>query len=229
MRNFVWLIRKNITDFISGSLENKGERVELIYTKNIDFEKLDVYQKSHFRRYEFAKNHIIKDGVSGDFACGTGYGSAMIAENSKYVIGADIDEKVINKIKQRYAKFVNIKYLHLNLLELNFENYFDNIVSFETIEHLNENDIPILFNKFSNALKTNGKFIFSTPFLQVKSKEAIKMGFHLTFNIDEDKIQKWLNEAGFEVVSFNYQSYKDHIIETNKEFKDFIICVANKK
>ena len=106
MRNFIWLIRKNIADFISGSLENKGERVELIYTENIDFEKLDIYQKSHYRRYEFAKTHIIENGLSGDFACGTGYGSAMIAENSKLVIGADIDEKVINKISE--STFPNI-------------------------------------------------------------------------------------------------------------------------
>ena len=123
----------------------------------------------------------------------------------------------------------NINYLHLNLLELNYVNYFDNIVSFETIEHLNENDIPTLLKNYCQALKPNGKLIFSTPFLQEKSKEAIKMGFHLTFDIDENKIVKWLSDAGFEIESFNYQSYITHTVEKIRESKDFIICVANKK
>lgn len=229
LKKTIWTLRKNIIDIIKGSLENKGERVELIYSKHINFEKLNIYQKSHFKRYEFALTQIIQNGISGDFACGTGYGSAMISEYSKLVIGADIDKKVINKIKNRYKNFKNINYLHLNLLDLNYENYFDNIVSFETIEHLNECDIPILLKKYSQALKPNGKFVFSTPFLQEKSEIAVKMGFHLTFDIDEIKIEKWLDEAGFNVDSFFYQSYETHIVEKERENKDFIICVANKK
>lgn len=228
MKKTVLKLSKILLNFLRGNLENKGERVELLFSKNIDFENLNMYQKSHYKRYEFAVKHIKPSGISGDFACGTGYGSAMLSELSNLVIGADIDKKVIDTIKKRYAKFKNISFLNLNLLELEFNNYFDSLVSFETIEHLYESDIPKLFQNYSKALKSQGIFIFSTPFLQERSEQALKMGFHLTFDIDETKINKWLSDAGFGTPQYYYQSYETHIVENIRDNKDFIICVAHK-
>src|ERR1035437_10375637 len=74
-----------------------GERVDFIYDEKFDYSKLDMYQKNHFRRYEFATKNISYNEICGDFACGTGYGSVMLTINASKVIGADLNSKVIKK------------------------------------------------------------------------------------------------------------------------------------
>lgn len=206
----------------------KGERVDFIYDENFDYSKLDMYQKNHFRRYEFALNNISNEEICGDFACGSGYGSVILSKIASKIIGVDLNEKVISEIKKRYRDNNKVEFINQNLLDLDYLNYFSSIISFETIEHFTENNIQILFNIFSKALKKNGKIIFSTPYLQQKTKEAIAMGHHLTFNIDESKIETWLIGTGFANISFKYQNYISHSIEDTLEPKDFIICIANK-
>lgn len=218
---------KTIIDRI-WSLSDNGERVDLVYNNNINFGKLDIYQKSHYKRYEFVKKIIDQGDVCGDFACGTGYGSVMLSEKASFVIGGDINKRVIDKIKKRYSKINNVSFVQTDLLKMDYDNKFDKIISFETIEHFKENDISNLFNIFSKALKVGGQLIFSVPYKQEKSDDAIKMGFHLTFDIDENIIEKWLNENNFSLSYFKYQNYEDHIIKDELINKDFIICVAVK-
>jgi len=208
------------------NLGGNGERVDIYYRKDIDYEELDKYQKSHYRRYQFAQSMIEHGKVVGDFACGTGYGSVMLAEKANYVIGADINEEVIKNIRERYRDSGNVEFIHSNLLDLQFESFFDYIISFETIEHLNENDISKLLHIYSRALKPGGSLIFSTPYIQERSETAIKRGFHQTFYIDQAKINKWLTESGFEAECFKYQNYQTHDIVECLDKKDFIICTA---
>ncbi len=209
------------------NLDGNGERVDIFYKGNTKFDELDIYQKSHCRRYEYAKSIISPGKVVGDFACGTGYGSVMLAEKSNRVIGVDIDEKVIKEIRVRYKNIQNIEFVHANLLDLKYQSLFDYIVSFETVEHLTEDDIPKLFRVFSRALKPGGTLIFSTPYMQERSPEAINMGFHSTFYIDEEKIKRWLSANGLAPEFFKYQNYQTHNIENHIDKKDFIICAAH--
>jgi glycosyltransferase involved in cell wall biosynthesis/SAM-dependent methyltransferase len=208
------------------SLDGGGERVDIFYGENLVFEQLDMYQKSHYRRYEYAKSVISPGTIIGDFACGTGYGSVMLSENARLVIGVDIDENVIGQIRRRYAGIKNTEFVCADILHLTYQSFFDCIVSFETVEHLKETDIPRLFAVFSRALKPGGILIFSTPYKQAKSPEAVSMGFHQTFDIDEGKIERWLSENNFVPECFRYQNYQTHNIEDHLPRKDFIICLA---
>lgn len=213
----------------SNPLGDNGERVDIQLTNNLNFDDLDIYQKNHWKRYEFAKEIINSNEVCGDFACGTGYGSILLADKAKSVIGADFNAKVITAISNRYKDFENVSFLNEDLLKLNFKSEFDTIISFETLEHFKEDNIKDLLAIFYKALKTTGRLIFSTPYLQEQSDEAIKMGFHLTFYINEAKIKNWLNEAGFRIELIKYQNYDTHKIEDDLAKKEFIICVAEKK
>lgn len=213
----------------SANLEGNGERVDIIHKQYVDFDKFDMYQKSHYSRYEFAKKCIAQNSVCGDFACGTGYGSIMLADKAKKVVGVDINLKVINEIRNRYKMVKNVEFIHSDLLDLSYESIFDTIVSFETIEHLAESDILKLLQIYNKALKSKGKIIFSTPYMQERSVNAKKLGFHLTFNINEEKITEWLDRTNFTVESFKYQNYKTHLIQEVLEPKDFIIGMAQKK
>jgi 2-polyprenyl-3-methyl-5-hydroxy-6-metoxy-1,4-benzoquinol methylase len=212
----------------SNPLGGNGERVDIQLQTNFNFDKLDVYQKNHLTRYEFAKELIDVGAVCGDFACGTGYGSVLISDKASKVIGADIDSLVISAIQERYKEKANVSFLNENLLNLNFTNLFDTILSFETIEHFEEENINLLLKIFANALKEKGQFIFSTPYMQEKSEGAMKLGFHLTFDINEKKIEDWLDEAGLKIESIYYQNYDTHFIKKELVKKDFIICIAKK-
>lgn len=224
--NKFFYIIKRIKDWLS--LSDKGERVDIDYNRNQSLDSFDIYQKNHLKRYEFVKTMLSENDIVGDFACGTGYGTQILSEKSAKVIGVDISEKVIKAVKKRYAKNVKTEFVASNILDLTYKNYFDRIVSFETVEHLDEADIPRVFQVFFDALKNNGKLVFSVPYMQEKSEAAIKMGFHKTFYIDERKIEEWLRQAGFKVNYYKYQNYETHLVEDRLEKKDFIICEASK-
>lgn len=208
-------------------LDNNGERVDIDYY-HMNYNKFDIYQQSHYQRYIYAKNLINKTDICADLACGTGYGSMMLAEKCANVVGVDKNTNVINIISKKYNVRDNVIFLSNNLLNLNYQNEFDSIISFETIEHFKEVEIPTIFSIFSKAIKHNGLLIFSTPYNQGRTDVAIKMGFHLTFNIVEESIQKWLNGSGFILETIKYQNYQNHEISETLEIKDFMICTAKK-
>ena len=78
-------------------LAGGGERVDIEWASEISFDRFDIYQRSHFRRYEFAQSTLYGDRC-GDFACGTGYGTGMLAEKFNTVIGADLNAEVVAEI-----------------------------------------------------------------------------------------------------------------------------------
>jgi 2-polyprenyl-3-methyl-5-hydroxy-6-metoxy-1,4-benzoquinol methylase len=214
------------TDIINTvNLENDGERMDINYY-NMNYDNFDIYQKSHYKRYEAARALMREDFVVGDMACGSGYGSLMLAERCKEVHGVDIDEKTINEIKNRYKDEQKVTFYQKNLLDVDFENKFDAIVSFETVEHFEESEIHKLMGVFHRALKPNGFLLFSTPYNQEKIPASIK--WHKTFYITEDKIKNLIQKF-FNIKNTYYQNYNSHIIEKELELKHFIICEVEKK
>jgi 2-polyprenyl-3-methyl-5-hydroxy-6-metoxy-1,4-benzoquinol methylase len=209
------------------NLEDGGERMDINFYK-MNYNKFDMYQKSHYKRYVYAQQLIKKGDIVGDFACGSGYGTMMLAEKASLVIGADINEDVVNEVKKRYKKSQNTEFIHSNVLDLEFQNKFNKIISFETVEHLKEEDISELFKIYHKALKNDGELIFSTPYNQEKCEQAIKMGFHLTFYITEKTIIEWMKSSGFEIIEFKFQNYQHHDLVDELNHKDFIICRAKK-
>ena len=208
-------------------LDGDGERVDINYYK-MRYENFDMYQKSHYHRYKFAQNYIKNTDVVGDFACGSGYGTMMLAEKAKQVIGVDLNEDVVNYISDRYAKEKKVSFTANDLLNLEYDELLDVIVSFETVEHLTEENIVKLFSRYHKALKKGGRIIFSTPYNQEESEAAIKMGFHLTFYIVEETVQRWMKNAGFEIETMKYQNYQEHEVCDFLEKKVFIICIGKK-
>lgn len=210
-------------------LSENGERVDIDLCSDVSYEKMDMYQKNHFQRYIFAKKFVKPRMNCGDFACGSGYGSALLAETASTVTGIDIKKHVVEKISDRYSSISNLKFVCQDLLKIDYDGVFDLIASFETVEHVKEHEVITLFKNFSKALKENGILIFSTPYLQKKSKEAIELGFHQTFDIDEQKIASWLSQTNFNLESYFYQNYKTHEITPTADPKVIVICIARKR
>ncbi len=145
---------KNKFEKNDAEIEFTGERVVPNKTPYYVFQQ-------HINRYHFASN-LAKNKVVLDIACGTGYGSYYLIKNgAKKVVGLDISEEAINYAKNNY-KNLNLTFITGDSKKLPFKNeHFDIIVSFETIEHVNE--YKKFLNECKRVLNEEGVFVCSTP------------------------------------------------------------------
>ncbi|MDP4086249.1 MAG: methyltransferase domain-containing protein, partial [Bacillota bacterium] len=105
-----------------------------------------------------------------------GYGSAIMSSSASEVIGLDIDEETINWATDKYKNYKNYKnvsFIMSSIETLPFEdNYFDVVVSFETIEHVPDNVQNSFLKEVKRVLKDDGKLIISTPNKKIYSDQA---------------------------------------------------------
>jgi len=115
----------------------------------------------HFHRYALAAHWC--DGMRVlDAACGEGYGSAVLAKTATTVEAVDIAADVVEHASKRYEQIENLNYHVADCISLPFaDNDFDRVVSFETLEHLAEQDA--LLAEFRRVLKPEGVLILSSP------------------------------------------------------------------
>lgn len=130
----------------------------------------------HLKRYEFASKHIAEKRIL-DIAGGSGFGTYYLAKNGNPIEIHSVD---LNADSVRYA---NHRYPHDKITRFidNAEtyenkNYYDVVVSFETIEHLS--NYHSFLNNITNSLKPGGILIISTPISQVTSTNNINK-FHV--------------------------------------------------
>ena len=149
-----------------------GERL-IIGDKECD-EDSDIYQE-HIERYKFAAEFV--QGRVLDIACGSGYGSKMLADRAEEVWGGDISEEAIKIAKEKYSG-ENVHFRLMDASELPFDNnYFDLAVSFETIEHLKDSEKFVA--EIKRVLKPGGRLILSTPDKRVTKKLGVENKFHV--------------------------------------------------
>jgi SAM-dependent methyltransferase len=114
----------------------------------------------HLSRYVFAAPYAAGRRTI-DVACGAGYGSSLLrARGASSVTGIDISEEAIAHAKREYAAD-GVSFLHGDVSLVSGAGPADCIVSFETIEHLD--DPETLLAPVSALLGTAGVFIVSTP------------------------------------------------------------------
>jgi len=113
----------------------------------------------HIQRYYFAAAQLRTGQKVLDIGCGNGYGTEILSKYGLEVIGADNDQEAIAEAMMRYKCLC---FRRANALDLPFKgNMFDAVVSFETIEHIEEGHC--FLEAIRNVLKANGIFICSTP------------------------------------------------------------------
>ena len=132
-----------------------GERV----VPNDMHDRPDIYSE-HLIRYAMAMNYCGNMEIL-DVACGTGYGTKILNSVGK-AWGGDNDLESIKYAQETYG-LENLQVIDLEtqtILSV-FNQKFDVIVSFETIEHLVN---PKYFLKnVREALSEDGLFILSVP------------------------------------------------------------------
>lgn len=133
----------------------------------------------HLHRYALACELSAGKNVL-DIACGEGYGSRLLANNAASVIGVDIDESTIKKAKEKYQAG-NLRFIVSSATSTPLPAHsFDLLVSFETLEHLNEQEL--LLQEYKRLLKPEGLLILSTP---DKAEYSDKTGYRNPYHKKE--------------------------------------------
>ena len=114
----------------------------------------------HVHRYVFARG-LVEDKNVLDAACGEGYGAFTLATTAGKVTGVDLSQDTITHASRRYSA-PNLNFLQADCCNLPFpDGHFDCIVSFETLEHL-ENQQQML-KEFRRVLAADGFLLISSP------------------------------------------------------------------
>jgi ubiquinone/menaquinone biosynthesis C-methylase UbiE len=114
----------------------------------------------HLARYAFASRYAAGKRVL-DCGCGTGYGTAELANGAIEATGLDLSNDAIEFARGHYARH-NTKYIAASCLDLPFPaGSFDLVVAFEVIEHLAE--FRRFLDESARVLAPTGLFIVSTP------------------------------------------------------------------
>jgi SAM-dependent methyltransferase len=133
--------------------EFTGERV-------IPGQVSDDLWAEHIARYAFAAR-LASGARVLDIGCGTGYGTAELAQQARSATGIDVSADAIAYAQQHYP-LPNAKFLAASAVALPFPPAsFNLITAFEVIEHLDHwHDLLI---EARRLLHPNGTFLVSTP------------------------------------------------------------------
>lgn len=139
-------------------LENGMERMDANRIDIFDITRCYFHQDRYKLACEYTENKTILD-----IASGTGYGANILSNlgRAKKVTGVEINEDAVNYANTIYSNN-NVSYQTGSILDIPFEdNTFDILTSFETIEHI-ENEEKQL-QEIKRVLKKDGLYIMSTP------------------------------------------------------------------
>ncbi|MFH1425973.1 MAG: class I SAM-dependent methyltransferase [Candidatus Kerfeldbacteria bacterium] len=115
----------------------------------------------HLERYRFSAQYV-KGRKVVDIACGTGYGTALIADRGATdITGIDISSESINYARKKYQR-KNLRFLVGDAMNIPLaDESADVIVSYETIEHVP--DYGAFLAEVKRVLRPGGTLIISSP------------------------------------------------------------------
>jgi 2-polyprenyl-3-methyl-5-hydroxy-6-metoxy-1,4-benzoquinol methylase len=194
--------------------DKDSERIDM------ESENYDAPVKARHRaRYAWAVKKLKERfNIAGrviDYACGTGYGSAMLAEVSREVYGRDRDAEAVRIANARHSStLVNFKQrdriekhacvcdsaaIGFKACSCAASIEFDAVVSIETIEHLDPKDAwnaAAFLAECRKLVIPNGLLILSTPLKDALGPGIVRSKFHpVEYSVDE--INKLVEAAGF--------------------------------
>lgn len=149
---------------------------------------------AHMVRYALAAELVRPGDTVLDCACGLGYGSAILAAQSRggEFIGVDLDPETIAYARANFSQRYGIDYCTGSATDLSFieDNSIDFLVSFETIEHLE--DYSAFLDEAYRVLKPDGRLIASVPNLWVDETGHDPNPYHF-HAFDYDKFRETIS------------------------------------
>ena len=183
--------------------------------------ELDAAFGFHLDRYKWATSMLPEKSIVLDFGCGIGYGSSVLLEKCSKYVGFDRCESRKNRFEKSYKK-ENTEFLVLDANQpLPFSNnYFDAVVNFENIEHV-ENDY-LAMSEIYRVLKVGGIYVCSTPINKGQEK-----GHYHVREYTVEAFKKLVESQFSDVVYYGQNTYSNEFV-VNAFDRIYICCVAKK-
>jgi len=141
---------------------------ERVVIKNLhkaleNLDKINEIDRRHLVRYLYARSLLSPGDHVLDIACGSGYGSLMLAEHGCHVIAVDISEDAL-KIAKACNDHPNIEYMIGDVYKAKeyVDDLLDGVVCFETLEHVPDGQDQIV-EDFKSIVKKDKPVICSIP------------------------------------------------------------------
>jgi 2-polyprenyl-3-methyl-5-hydroxy-6-metoxy-1,4-benzoquinol methylase len=129
-----------------------GERLTSAMSGQVEIE--------HYHRYLLARDFCAGRDVL-DIASGEGYGTALLAQVARSATGVEIDAAVVAAAQAEFGRS-NLRYLQGDAVAVPVDDAtFDIVVSFETLEHLPDQDR--FLSELTRVLRPGGMLMISTP------------------------------------------------------------------
>lgn len=134
-------------------------RTQVVERMDVNLE--NVYFHEHLARYQFVLSQL-PQGAILDVATGTGYGANLLHRSlGTFVVGVDVDRVALRTARATYQQPL-LSFLNGDGTNLPFADHtFAAVVSFETIEHI-EDDQRFL-HELTRILALDGICFISTP------------------------------------------------------------------
>jgi ubiquinone/menaquinone biosynthesis C-methylase UbiE len=164
-------------------VEFTGERVIPGYVNN------DLWSE-HIARYAYARRYA-EGRRTLDAGCGTGYGSAELAQSAITVTGLDVAPEAIAFARATYP-IPGLRFVVSSCATMPFPgNAFDLIVAFEVIEHLPAH--RAFLQECARVLTHHGLFIVSSPNKKYYAESRAKTGPN-PYHVHEFEAQEFVDE-----------------------------------
>ncbi len=126
-----------------------------------------------------------------DAACGEGYGSHLLAQTAAAVTGVDLSSDAVEHATRRYGRG-NLQFVAASVTRLPLADAsVDLVVSFETIEHLQEQQQMLA--EFRRVLDPRGALIISSPNRPVYNESGgVANDYHVR-ELDRDELAQLLD------------------------------------
>jgi len=168
-------------------VEFTGERV-------IPGQVNDDLWSEHVARYAFARRYAPGKRVL-DAGCGTGYGSAELAQSAAEVTGVDIAPEAIEYARANYP-LPGLRFIESSCAAVPFPaDSFDLVIAFEVIEHLP--DFRAFLDDSARVLTREGLFLVSSPNKRYYAETRAETGpnpFH-EHEFEADELVRELNRV----------------------------------
>lgn len=168
--------------------------------------RLDGVRGDHKARYEFAAEQLVKMNPTlvVDAACGIGYGAYILAKAlpSAKIVAFDLDEEALAYGSKYYA-LPNIEFRKQDLGCERFSlEGADAVVSFETLEHLEDEDF--FMESINQVLRDGGSLFCSSPNETVYPFDIEVVPYHVRHHTD-DQMRELMSKHGFSTDGFYTQ------------------------
>lgn len=119
-------------------------------------------------RYKFCAKMLYGKKDILEVGCGDGFGIPIVAQDSRYVLGIDVDGRLIEGNSKRLEKIKNIEFKNINICKNIPAMKFDGVYSIDVIEHLDKNVEKKFLDNSVRCLKKDGVYIIGTPSITSK-------------------------------------------------------------